>query len=59
MCITGDYLTLFANNEESSFGMWTLYELKLPDPISVWTDFLSVAEENKWEAPATYSQLVS
>lgn len=58
MCITGDFLTLFANNEESSFGMWTLYELKLPDPVSVWADFLSVAEENKWEAPATYSHLV-
>ncbi|EEB20087.1 hypothetical protein Phum_PHUM601870 [Pediculus humanus corporis] len=54
-CLTNNYLTLFANNEESSS---TLYQLKLPDIMTVWNDFLTSAEENKWESPLTYSELL-
>ncbi|KAK6641856.1 hypothetical protein RUM44_013574 [Polyplax serrata] len=55
MCMTKNYLTLFANNEEASC---TLYHLKSPDTLCTWKDFLAAADENKWEAPSTYCEML-
>lgn len=68
LLLAENYIILFANSDgspthssssTSSCSSWTLYNLELPNPLTLFNDFASLAEVHQFTSPQTYCHLIS
>ncbi|XP_049805068.1 Hermansky-Pudlak syndrome 3 protein homolog [Schistocerca nitens] len=66
LLLSDSYLSLLACSEGSSISSqdshstnWTLYSLKVPSPLTLYNDIMTVASQHRWSSPATYCHLLT